>query len=66
MVLVFLGTLRSEFSKVRPNVIGSFTIKSLEDAYHILREVVPSELESSQRGVSVSFCPCSPRQNNRR
>jgi len=47
MVLVFLGALRSKFLKARQNVISSSTIKSLEDTYHFLCEVVPSESKNS-------------------
>ena len=46
MVLVFLGALRSKFSKARQNVISSSTVKSLEDTYHLC-EVVPSESKNS-------------------
>jgi len=39
MVLVFLGALHSEFSKARPNVIDSSTVKSLEDSYYLRKTV---------------------------
>ena len=42
MVLVFLKGLRPEFFKARPSVIGSSTVKSLENTYH-LREAISSE-----------------------
>ena len=45
MVLIFLGALHPKFSKALPNVIGSSTVKSLEDTYHFLLEVVSSELQ---------------------
>jgi len=58
IVLIFLGV---DFSKARPNVIDSSTVKSLEDTYHFLREAVPSESQNPR-----SFCSCSRRQNNKR
>jgi len=41
LMVVFLGALHSEFSKARPNVIGSSTAN-----YNFLREVVPSESQN--------------------
>ena len=40
MIFVCLGELRPKISKARPNVIDNSTVKSLEDTYHCLREVV--------------------------
>jgi len=46
MALVFIGALCPKFFRARPNVINSSIIKSLENTYHFLREVVPSELQN--------------------
>jgi len=48
MVLIFLGALRSEFSKTRQNVINSSTLKSLEDTYYLLCEVVKSQNQATK------------------
>ena len=47
----FLRALHSEFLKAQLNVIGSFTVKSL-DTYHFLHEVISFEfVEFSQCGL---------------
>ena len=46
MIFVCLGELRPKVSKARPNVIDNSTVKSLEDTYHCLREVVPSKSQN--------------------
>ena len=43
MFLVFLGALPLEFSRGRLNMTSSSTVKSLEDTYHFLHEIIPSE-----------------------
>ena len=47
--------LEHRFLKAQSNVIGSSTVKSLEDTYHFLHEVVPSE---SQNPASVESQDC--------
>ena len=42
MVLVFLGALCREFLNARPNVIGNFTVKSLENTYHLCEVITQS------------------------
>ena len=42
MVLVFLRALCPEFLKAQPNMIDNSTVKSLENIYHFLCEIIPS------------------------
>jgi len=44
----FLRSITSRVLKARSNVIDSSTVKSLEDTYHFLREVVHSESENPE------------------
>jgi len=55
-ILVFLGALRSEFSKALTNVIDNSTVKSFEDTYHSLCEAISLE---SQNLASVESHDCS-------